>query len=198
MSQYLLTGNFQIFENNSVTQSFFDKVLSTHDCSNFGYVLIVDLIYSDDIKEKSKNFSFCPVNEVNNPDKFKSYMKEVDPKQYRPNSKMVCDQTNKEYYIIQYRNLKLYVRMGMINIRVHGIVSFDQSPWLKKYIDNKTKKRAQADSVFKKEYHKSLSNSSRGKTMQDVRNRIGKEFVRNRDKEENFEILITIRFRRDT
>ena len=44
MLQHLPTGNFQIYENNSITESFIKKVLNTHDCSNIGYVLIVDLI----------------------------------------------------------------------------------------------------------------------------------------------------------
>ena len=42
----------------------------------------------------------------------------------------------------------------MIISKVHRIVSFDQTPWLEKYIDYNTKKRAQADSDFKKNYHK--------------------------------------------
>ena len=38
MSFHLPTGNFQIYENNTITQSFIDKVLNTHDCSNTGYI----------------------------------------------------------------------------------------------------------------------------------------------------------------
>ena len=36
MLLYLPTGNFQIYGNISITESFFNKVLSTHDCSNIG------------------------------------------------------------------------------------------------------------------------------------------------------------------
>ena len=61
---HLPTGNFQIYENNSITESFINKVLNTHDCCNTGYVLIVDLIYPDNIKYKSKNFPFCPENKL--------------------------------------------------------------------------------------------------------------------------------------
>ena len=96
MVMHLPTGNFQIYENNSITKSFIIKVLSTHDCSNIGYVLIVDLIYPDNIKYKSKNFPFCPENKTINPDNYTEYMKEHEPKQNRPTSKLICDQTNKE------------------------------------------------------------------------------------------------------
>ena len=36
MSQHPPTGNFQIYEKNTITESFIDKILSTNDCSNFG------------------------------------------------------------------------------------------------------------------------------------------------------------------
>ena len=178
---HLPTGNFQIYENNSITESFIKEVLNTHDCSNTGYVLIVDLIYPDNIKYKTKNFPFCPENKTINPVNFTEYMREHEPKPHRPTSKLISDQTNKEYYILHYRNLKFYLRMGMIIKKVHRIVSFDQSPWLAKYIDYNTKKRAEAKSDFMKDYHKNLICSFFGKTMEDVRNRIKIEFVKNTD-----------------
>ena len=104
MSQHLPTGNFQIYETNSITEFLIDKVLNPHDCINIWYVLIVDLIYPDNIKEKSKNFPFGPENKVINPDTFTEYMKEDVPKPYKPTSKLICDQTNKEYYIVLYKN----------------------------------------------------------------------------------------------
>ena len=178
---HLPTGNFQIYENISITESFINKVLNTHDCSSIGYILIVDLIYPDNIKYKSKNFPFCPENKIINPDNYTEYMKEHQPKPHIPTSKLICDQSNKEYYIVHYRNLKFYIRMGMIIKKVHRIVSFDQSDWLAKYIDYNTQKRAQADSDFMKDYHKNLICSFFGKTMEDVRNRIRVEFVKNTD-----------------
>ena len=176
---HLPTGNFKIYENDLITESFINQVLNTHDCSDTGYVLIVDLIYPDNIKYKSKNFPLCPENKTIDPVNYTEYMKEHMPQPHRPTSKLICDQTNKEYYIAHYRNLKFYLRMGMIISKVHRIVSFDQSPWLAKYIDYNTQKRAEADSDFMKDYHKNLICSFFGKTMEDVRNRIKVEFVKN-------------------
>ena len=116
---HLPTGNFQIYENDSITESFINKVLNTHDCCDTGYVLIVDLMYPDNIKYKSKNFPFCPENKTIDPVNYTEYMKEHQPKPHRPTSKLICDQTNKEYYIVHYRNLKFYLRMGMIIKKVH-------------------------------------------------------------------------------
>ena len=57
-------------------------------------------------------------------------MKQHVPKPYRLTSKLICDQTDKKYYIVHYRNLKFFVRMGILISKVHRIVSFDQTPWL--------------------------------------------------------------------
>ena len=70
MYQHLPTGNLQICDNNSITESFIDKVLSTHDCSNVVYFSVVDLIYSDNIKEQNEKFPFWPENKVFNPGSF--------------------------------------------------------------------------------------------------------------------------------
>ena len=59
-------------------------------------------------------------------------MREHVPKPYRPKSKLICDQTNEKYFIVLYRNLKFYVRMGMIIFKVLRINSFDHTPWLQK------------------------------------------------------------------
>ena len=93
---HLPTGNFQIYENDSITESFINQVLNTHDCSNTGYVLIVDLIYPDNIKYKSRNFPYCPENKTIDPVNYTEYMKEHQPQPHRPTSKLICDQTNKE------------------------------------------------------------------------------------------------------
>ena len=106
-------------------------------------------------------------------------MKEKVPKLYKATNNLICDQTNEEYYIVHYRNLKTFLRRGMIITKVHRIVSFDQSPWLEKYIEDNTKKKAKADLDFRKDYLKCLGNSSYGKTTEDVRKRIRKEFVKN-------------------
>ena len=74
MLQHLPIGNFQIYEINSLTESFIDKVLYNQDCSIIGYVLIVDLICPDNIRDKSTNFPFCPENEIIDPNNVTEYM----------------------------------------------------------------------------------------------------------------------------
>ena len=46
-----------------------EKTLNTPDDSDIGYFIDVDLIYPDEIKEKSDNFPFCPENKISPKDK---------------------------------------------------------------------------------------------------------------------------------
>ena len=39
-----------------------EEILNTPDDSDIGYFLENDLMYPDNIKEKTKNFPFCPEN----------------------------------------------------------------------------------------------------------------------------------------
>ena len=48
--------------------------MNTPGVSDLGYVLEVDLIYPDNIEEKTKWFPLCPENEVTNVDEFTDYM----------------------------------------------------------------------------------------------------------------------------
>ena len=55
-----------------------EDILNTPDDIDIGYFVEVDLKYPDNIKEKTKNFPFAPVNKKSNPDDFNDYMKEIN------------------------------------------------------------------------------------------------------------------------
>ena len=59
-----------------------EDILNTPDDSDNGYFVEVDLIYPDNIKERTKNFPFAPVNKKFNPDDYNDYMKEIKPDTY--------------------------------------------------------------------------------------------------------------------
>ena len=56
-------------------------------------------------------------------------------------NKLVPNLGNKSKYVVHYRNLQLYFPLGMKLTKVYGIVGFNQSDWLKKYINFNTDKR---------------------------------------------------------
>ena len=158
-----------------------EDVLNTPDDSDIGYFVETDLMYSDNIKWKTKIFPFAPVNKKFNPDNFNDYMKEIKPDTYIQTSKLICDWSDKKNYLIHYRMLKFYVRHSMIVDKVHDIISFKKSRWLEKYINFNTQKRNQAINEFEKEFYKLLNNAFYGETMEKVRNRLKIKFVKKDD-----------------
>ena len=74
--------------------------------------------------------------------------------------------------------LKCYVRHGMVVDKIHEIFSYEQSNWLEKYINFNKQKRNEAKNDFEKDFYKLLKNAFYGKTMENVRNRLGLKFIR--------------------
>ena len=154
-----------------------EEILNTPDDSDIGYFIEADLRYPDNIKEKTKNFPFCPENKLIDKDKYNDYMPEIKPENCVKSKKLICDWTDKKNYLVHYRMLKFYVRYGMVVDKIHEIISFKQSKWLEKYINFNTLKRNKAKNDFEKDFYKLLNNAFYGKTMENVRNRLGLNFL---------------------
>ena len=101
----------------------------------------------------------------------------IDSKHDNKCKKLTPTLLNKEKYVVHYRNLKFYLEQGMILKKIHRVVSFNQSPWMKPYIDFNTTQRAKAKFDFEKDLFKLMNNAVFGKTMENVRKRIGFELV---------------------
>ena len=88
----------------------------------------------------------------------------------------------KANYVLHYRNLQLYLSLGMKLTKIHRVLKFKQSDWMKKYINFNTKKRANAATSFEKDSFKLVINSVCGKTMKNLRKRIKVRLVNNEKK----------------
>ena len=93
--------------------------------------------------------------------------------------KLIPQLGNKTYYVVHYRNLQLYLSLGIKLIKTHRVLKFKQFDWMKNYIDFNTQKRMNAANNFEKDFFKLLINSVYGKTMQNLRKRINVRLVNN-------------------
>ena len=63
--------------------------------------------------------------------------------------------------------------------KIHRVLRFKQSDWMKKYIDFNTKKRMNAANDFEKDFFKLIINSVYRKTMENLQKRINGQLVNN-------------------
>ena len=171
MSQYLPIGEFGKlnFPEEYELEQIVEDLRFIPDDNEYGFFIECDLLYPAEIKEKTKNFPFCPYQTKADPNLFSGYMNSVNQPNYKPTSKLMCDVTNKSKYMIHYRMFKFYLNQGMKVTKIHTIYKFKQSPWLGKYIDHNTQKRTVAKTNFEKDLYKLMNNAFFGKTMENVR-----------------------------
>ena len=84
-----------------------------------------------------------------------------DVKKLSPNSGSITN------YVLHYRNLPLYLSLGIKLTKIHRLLKFKQSDWIKKYINFNTEKRTNAANSF--ERFKLIINSVYGKTMENLK-----------------------------
>ncbi|XP_020297964.1 uncharacterized protein LOC109862346 [Pseudomyrmex gracilis] len=152
MCQPLPYGNFAWVEN---AYEFNGTTVAAD--SNVGYILEVDLTYPKELHDAHRDLPFCPTRE------------EPPGKHGKNHVKLLATVFNKKRYVIHYLNLQQCLRYGLRLTRIHRILRFSQSPWLRGYIELNTRFRANATNEFAKNFYKLMNNAVFGKTMKNVR-----------------------------
>ena len=83
--------------------------------------------------------------------------------------KLISNLGNKTNYVLHYRNVQLYLSWGTKLTKIHRVLRFKQSDWMKKYIDFSTQRRTNVADSFEKDFFKLMINSAYGKTVENLR-----------------------------
>ena len=159
MSQYLPTGNFKVMT---------DKEISKIDLGKYkkggktGLILEVDLGYPRELHDMHNDYPVCPGKVKVSNNMLSAYCKKIAEK-YKISiglvSKLIPTLRDKKEYVLHYRNLQIYLDLGLKIKKIHRVLKFDQSPWLKQYIDFNTEKRKHDKNSFEKDFFKLMNNS---------------------------------------
>ncbi len=93
--------------------------------------------------------------------------------------KLVPNLDDKTKYVLHHESLKMYLEMGLKLTKIHRGITFEESCFMKSYIDLNTNMRAKGTTDFEKDFYKLMNNSVFGKTMENVRNRVNVKLVTN-------------------
>ena len=177
MSQYLPYSGFKWLKNVGE----FD-MMSINEESLIGYSLEVDLKYPDKLHELHNDYPIAPEKLVVSSDILSNYCKKIADKyeiKVGDVRKLIPNFGNKTNYVVHYRNLQLYLSLGMKLTKIHKVLKFNQSDWMKKYIEFNTEKRMNAANDFEKYFFRLIINSVYGKTMENLQKRINVRLVNN-------------------
>ena len=119
--------------------------------SSIDYILEVDLEYLSELHESHNDYQLAPEKLEISQNMLSKYCFNIANK-YRIKiagvNKLAPNLGNKNKYIVHYRNLQLYLLLGMKLTKIHRVLKFKQSNWLKKFIDFNTGKRKNAANSF--------------------------------------------------
>ena len=147
-------------------------ITKVSDEGDIGYILEVDLHYPESLRKHHDGIPLAPEHFDIFHDTLSAYSKEClkvtsgkqNNNKYHT-SKLCGTFFDKKKYLVHYRNLKYYLKKGLIVTKTHRVIQFEQEKFALPYINFTAKKRAESKSAFKKR----TANSLFGKWLQNVR-----------------------------
>ena len=93
--------------------------------------------------------------------------------------KLIPNIADKVKYVVHYKNLPYYLSLGMKLEKVHRILKFKESNWLKEYVQFSTKKRQESTDELNKYFFELVVNCIYRKRIGNIRKRISLKLINN-------------------
>ena len=177
MSEYLPYEKFEWIRNVDELD-----VMSINKKSDAGYFLEVDLEYPNELYELHNDFPLAAEELAVSNNMLLAYCKKiVDEYDIKVGNvkKLIPNLGNKTKYVLHYRNLQLYLSLGIKLTKIHRALQFKQSDWMKKDIDFNTEKKKMLPMTLRKIFLKLMIDSVYGKMIENLRKRINVRLVNN-------------------
>ena len=130
----------------------------------YGYVLEVDVKYPRELHDHHNDLPFmCEKIRVSGVEK------------------LVPNLHDKKKYVIHVKALKQALDHGLVLEKIHRVIQFKQSAWMKEYIDLNTRLRTVAKNDFEKDFYKLMNNSVFRKMMENIRKHRDIKLVNNKE-----------------
>ena len=144
-----------------------------------GCILEVDLEYPAELHESHNDYPLAPERLKVKKEWLSGYQTNLlEDDNILNTEKLVPNLMDKTKYVLHYRNLQLYLSLGMKLKKIHRILEFNEAPWMEPYIRMNTEFRKKSKSAFEKDFYKLMNNSVFGKTMENLRKRVDIKVVR--------------------
>ena len=109
--------------------------MSISEKSLIRYFLEVDLQYPDELYEVHNDYPVALKKLAVSSDMGSNYCKKIADKyeiKVGDVKKLIPNLGNKTNYVVHYRNIQLYLSLGMKLTKIHIVLKFKQSDWMKK------------------------------------------------------------------
>jgi hypothetical protein len=135
--------------------------------SSTGYIIECDLHYPKHLHDLHNDYPLAPESKVITNDMLSPYaqrvLKELNNTEVLPSrakiSKLLTDLNDKHHYVLHYRNLQLYLQLGLRLKKVHKVLEFHQDEFMRPYVEFNQMMRQRAISTFEKDFFKLMNNS---------------------------------------
>ena len=167
MSQPLPTDGFRFLQPEMIEAM--APVGELSDDAEDGYIYEVDLHYPQHLHDARDDYPLAPKwleigMDMYSPAQHAVFLQTAPQRKLTPNLR------DKVRYVVHYRKLKLYLKLGLVVTRIHKVLAFKQSTWLKTWFN--THHRSLARSSFQKYFFKLMNNSVFGETQKNSRKRV--------------------------
>jgi len=173
----LPVGNFRFLTPDDIEN--FDAT-SIPDDSPTGYIVECDLSYPPPLHQSHSAYPLCPQHVVVERSMISPTVVQMHQHagtKHAPCTKLINDLNDKEHYVTHYKCLKFYLSQGMQLTKIHRIISFSQSAFMRPLIDYCNTQRQNAKTEFDSTLYKLLPNAVFGKTCENLRKRVNLRLV---------------------